>query len=211
MACLSGENFLPSLVTTFWLIAMRFAKRRPTQFAASGLAVLFGLNILEAVAVDFATFQLASIMNAASGILLFAAMGNASCTVHRDGRFADLEFEGLGRAWILAFTFWNLTFLLINYPIIVGHHLAVLGVPLLVGLCKPRLWLQARLSLLALDLMAFATFPLLLIPWFDTSGMGDLHWEIYAAATSLFASLLVHCLKFGTLDVHNRWVAPLFP
>ena len=190
------------LLTACWLVAIRFTRLYFQSWAAIGLTMLFALNILEAVAVDLAIGRPAPIMNAISGVLLVILLPKSSRAVRRNGIFGNLEYHGLDRTWIIAFTLWNLTFLYMNYPIIFGHHLAVLGVPLLVGLYQPQLWLQARLSLLALDLMALATVGPILIPLADTSMIKDLHWELFAAGATLIASLL--CLS---ARVWPRWHA----
>ncbi len=183
-------KLLTILLTACWLVAIRFTKLYFQPCVAIGLTVLFGLNILEAVAVDLAVCRLASIMNATAGVLLVTMLPKSSSAIRRSERLADLEYKGLNRNWIVAFTLWNLTFLYLNYPTIFGHHLAVLGVPLLVGLYKPQLWLQARISLLTLDLMALATFGPILIPWLDTTSYRDLRLDLFAAGVTLIASLL---------------------
>ena len=192
------------LVTTLLLVVVRFRQQCFEVYAVPGLKLLFGLNIVEAIAVDLANLQPGSIVNAASGFLLVAVLGKSSCRIQHSGRYSDLEFAGLSRIWILGFTLWNLAFLLANYPIILGHHLAVLGVPLVVGLYKPQLWLQARLCLLAVDLMAFASFSSFLLPLQDTSEVSELKMEMFAGATSLVVSLLVLILTLTQTELQVK-------
>ena len=161
------------LFSAFWLAALRFTAFGRQPWARAGLTVLFALNILEAVAVDFGAARPLTLMNAFAGLLLIATLPRFASAVCLDtNRFRDLHYHGLGRAWIVGFTIWNWTFLLLNYPVIAGHHLAVLGATLLVGLIDTRRWLQARCYILAADLIALATFRDTLVPRLDTS-----HWS----------------------------------
>lgn len=178
------------LITACWLTALRFTKLYHRPWARLGLTTLFGLNILEAVIVDLAAGQLASSLNAAAGLLLIAMLPRSPHAISRHGKFADLNYEGVSLTWIMTFTWWNLTFLFINYPIIFGHHIAVLGVPLIVSLFKRQNWLQMRINLLALDLLTLATFASLLIPPLDTTRWHDPNWALVAAGATLTLSFL---------------------
>jgi|TARA_B110000495_G_scaffold156912_1_gene140515 hypothetical protein len=178
------------LITACWLTALRFTRLYHRPWARLGLTALFGLNILEAVVVDLAAGQLASSLNAAAGLLLIVMLPRSPHAISRHGKFADLNYEGVSLTWIIAFTLWNLTFLYVNYPVIFGHHIAVLGVPMIVSLFKRQRWLEVRINLLALDLLMLATFASLLIPPLDTARWHDPKLDIVAGGATLTLSML---------------------
>ncbi len=178
------------LITACWLTALRFTKLYHRPWARLGLTALFGLNIFEAVVVDLAAGQLASSLNAAAGLFLIVTLPRSPHAISRHGKFADLNYDGVSYTWIIAFTLWNLTFLYINYPVIFGHHIAVLGVPVIISLFKRQRWLQVRINLLALDLLMLATFASFLIPPLDTARWYAPKLAIFAAGATLALSLL---------------------
>lgn len=157
------------VVTACALLAVRSVKNPSHRGLDSGLKLLFALNIFEAVVVDFLLGNAAGWMNGSTGLLLLVGLSRQAFLVDRQGRKIDVLYPGISRAWIVGFTFWNLTFLYNNYPIIVGHHICVLGVPLLIGWKYPGRWFQARIFLLAMDLIVLATFDSALVPRFDTT------------------------------------------
>lgn len=176
-----------------WLTALRFTGLGRRWWAPATVTGLFALNILEAVVVDLVAARPANLVNAAGGLLLVATLPRTPRAVRIDANrhFRDLHYSGLSRGWIGAFVLWNWTFLLLNYPLIAGHHLAVLGAAFVVGLIDSRRWLQARMYTLAADLLALATFGPVLLPRTDTSHWSTPHLALGAAlatlATVLFA------------------------
>ena len=161
------------VVTACVLLAVRSLNNPAHLGLDSGLKLLFALNILEAVVVDVLLENAAGWMNAITGLLLLVCLSRHAFVVNRQGSANDVLYPGISRIWMMGFTFWNLTFIYNNYPIIVGHHICVLGVPLLVGWKHPGRWFQARIYLLAMDLIVLATFESALVPRFDTTSWYD--------------------------------------
>ena len=158
--------------------------------------MLLALNILEAVAVDLAALRAPQGLNAVAGILLVVTLPREPRVTRMGeaGRFKDLHYQGLSRGWIIGFTLWNWTFLYLNYPMLAGHHIAVLGTALAVGLVDPARWLWARMFTLATDLLLLATFGEFLLPRMDTSDWSDPSLEIAVAGMTLIV---------GTAIVHD--------
>lgn len=194
------------LLTNGWLVTIRHTQVGSKPIAAKILKLFFGVNILEAVLVDFSNGQLAAVINTVSGLLLIVLLVQSPCQTNRHVIHKELEFRGLTRQWIFAFTLWNLTFLLINYPIILAHHVAVLGVPLLIAIYNPQRWLAARISLLACDLMVFATLSPVLLPIVGTPRIGHYHLELPAALVTLGAGLLT--LSFSVSRIASDQASP---
>ncbi len=175
------------ILTACWLWSLRFTALYDQQWARVVLIRLFQLNILEAVAVDISAWRWASILNAASGTFLLMALPRSIEGVSRCRPHADLDYKDISRGWMTAFSLWNIAFLYLHFPVIVGHHIAVLGSTLIVGLYEPRRWLQCRIITLSLDLVLLASFSSILVPALDTSEWHTADGEIVVATISLIA------------------------
>ncbi|MFT5302801.1 MAG: hypothetical protein ACI87E_002888 [Mariniblastus sp.] len=181
------------LTTACWLTSIRFMKSNHPKWAETGLLVLFGVNILEAVAVDASHGQMATNFNAISGvvgIVLVALLAGSPNIIGRTGKFSALNIFGISRLMIIAYTLWNLTFLYVNFPTIFGRHIAVLGVPLIIGMYKPEAWAQSRIYLLALDLIVVATFRPELVTTSNTASWSLEQWEVLPAGGTLIVCLM---------------------
>jgi hypothetical protein len=179
------------LFSACWLTALRFTTLGCRRWALAAAPVLLALNILEAVAVDVAAGRAANLLNAVAGLLLIAKLPRSAGGVQIDsaGGNRDLHCSGFTRGWIVTFSLWNWAFLFLNFPVIAGHHVAVLGAVLAIGLIDPRRWLQARMFVLAVDLVALATFTNVLVPRTDTTHWSDPHLELFVAGAALASAL----------------------
>lgn len=187
------------LIGACWTVSLRSTAKPISARCGRALNLIVGINILEAVSVDALRAEFASTINAISGILLIAKLPRDPKVNVPADRKTDLEFHGLNKIWIIQYTLWNLVFLYNNYPQIFGHHLAVAGVPLVVGLINPKLWLQARVYTLAVDLILLATFWQTLAPYLDTTSLQS------EMLKPIFASLpLILWLVIPLLNVRSR-------
>ncbi len=188
------------LVGACWLVALRFPKRLH-ESGASGLNLLVGINILEAVALESIRAEFSSLMNAVSGVMLVVNLPKSPVVRTRIGCGIDVEFKAINRVWIIQYTLWNMAFLYINYPQIFGHHLAVLGVPLAIGMRNPNLWLQARVCVLAIDLILLATFWQALKPYLDTTELQHENLKSLLASIPLALWILLFIRGDGVSDL----------
>jgi hypothetical protein len=175
------------LVSVCWFTALRFSALGDRPRARAVVALLLAVNVVEAAALDLLGRGPAHLLNGVAGLLLVATLPRAAGTVRIDaarGR-RDLHCNGIGRAWVVAFSVWNGTFVYLNYPQLAGHQAAVLASGLIVAALDPRRWLQARAYTLGADLIVQATFCTALIAWADTSSWSDPGVELGAAATAL--------------------------
>jgi hypothetical protein len=112
---------LPRLPARFWRVATIL------------LSAAICLNIVEAVVQDALRGHWA---NAAIGLTLAATVpGSAAWYIGRPGTRAGARFA-LRWPWILAYTAWNLGFVIMNYSARTGDHIAVLLAPILVAAVK---------------------------------------------------------------------------
>lgn len=188
------------LASVWWLAAVRFTSLGERPWARAVMPALLALNILEAVALDVAASRPANLATACAGLLLVATLPLGSGTVRIDaaGPRRDLHSPGLSRGWLVAFAVWNWTFLYLNFPVIAGHHIAVLGAFLAVGLFDPRRAIQTRMLTLAPDLIALASFRAVLVPPLDTS-----HWADPTAGLVLAGLALL--LALGCVRIRPGW------
>ena len=142
-----------------WGTALRFTSLGERPWARTTIHLLLAGNILEAIAVDVLESGLAHTMNAIVGLILIATLpyGSDSSRIDTAGRSRDL-LSGTSRTWIVGYTLWNWTFVYLNYPMLSGHHTAVLAAGLIVAAIDARQWTQARACTLGLNLLATATF-----------------------------------------------------
>lgn len=158
------------ILTAIGLVLFRGHDATRFRWMGSALKYLFALNILEASLVDFSSGAVPGVMNGLAGVLLVLTLPKKEPYVLTNGLYREVRFPGFRRTWLTSFTVWNLCFLYMNYTLIFGHHLIVLGVTLAIGWGETGRWLQARILLLTIDLVALATFSTSLIAFFDTAG-----------------------------------------
>lgn len=100
-------------------------------------------------------------------------------------------WHGVNRTWIVCYTLWNLAFVYLNLPFLIGSHIVVLLVPLLIGLKSPRRWLQAHLHMLCIVLLLQFTFDF----HFKGPLVNSAHWNDerigLAANLGMFAAISV--------------------
>jgi hypothetical protein len=125
------------------------------------LAILL-VNILEAVLFDLARGFL---LNALVGALILGSAwwGYGATAVRLEGPRRDLLWS-TSRLWIVAYTTWNITFVIGAFPTASLMHCAVLGSALAVGMYKPGHWYMARVVTLAVHAVVAMTHPLVLEP-----------------------------------------------
>jgi hypothetical protein len=181
-----------------WIGALCFTTLGTRPEALFGTALILAASIAEAVAQDLYDGSLVHCLNAAAGTLLIVTLPYrwGAVKVRADGRCRDLHFEGMTRVWIVGYSLWNLTFLYLNFPVVVGQQIATLGVALIVGLWDPKRWLQVRTYTLAVWLQTIFTFPSFLVHRMDTSSWSNAHVELVAAGLSTAYML---CLAFGVV------------
>jgi hypothetical protein len=164
-------------------------------------------KLLEAVVQDLLRGTVPHFLNAIAGSLLMLALpfSQRAVQVRRKDGYCDMHWEGMTRAWIGGYTLWNWVFIYLNFPIIAGQHLAVLGSAFIVGMIEPRCYLMVRGYTLAAALMLTFSFPAFLGDW-----MGTLHWSsVEGAQWSALVSLgFMVALSVISARAHLRnWVA----
>lgn len=139
------------VVYLLWIQATRMMKKLSrNKIMLTGIYLLLVINILEAIMRDF---QIGSYLNSCAGIFLCITIPLVKdIHIDKEAKHNDLIWN-MSRLWVLAYTLWNITFVYGNFPHGPGVHLAVLGVPLMVGLINPKIWLQARVITLATHMM----------------------------------------------------------
>jgi hypothetical protein len=149
------------LFCAFYGSVLRFTPLGQRRAARVFIPVLLGLNILEAAALGFIEGGFANVLNSVAGLALVATLPRTADAVRVAGRTRDLHL-GVSRLWVVGYTVWNWAFVYLNYPEFTGHHIAVLGAALVVGMIDPRRWTQARAYTLGGYFIAVLTFgPLL--------------------------------------------------
>ena len=174
------------------LVWFRGSQNWRDHWSGKTLLYLFGLNIFEAILVDLQSGNPAGLVNGFAGFVLILNLPKSGPRTIANRHVSDVLFPGFNRVWIVSFTVWNLTFLHNHYPVIFGHHLVVLGVPLAIGLLNTERWLQARIWLLAVDLMVLATFRSRIVPFLDTTHWYNSRVDIGAAGLSFALSVIAY-------------------
>lgn len=186
-----------------WVAALRFTSLGQHPWALRATVLLLPINILEAVVEDFGRDHEAHWLVAISGVLLIVGIPNPerSLVLGSDSR-REVSYEGVTRGWILEYTLWNWAFVFLNFPMLAAHHLAVLGVPLWIGMREPRRWLLTRTYTLATHLLLMFTFPRLLVPTMDTT-----YWTTPQRESMVSALCLISMSSF-VLRCVIRWQRP---
>ena len=161
-----------------WITGLRYTSLGRSPWSLLGVFVLLVINVLEAVVQDVLSGTLAHYLVAFSGVLLLLSLPNQlhAIRIAKSG-YRDLVYRDMTRPWIVAYTVWNAAFVYLNFPIVAGHHLGVLGAAFVVAMHDPRRWLMARTYTLAFDMLLLATFREPLTGALDTT-----HWLTPAGA-----------------------------
>ncbi len=141
-----------------WAGWLRFTTMGDKPWLRRSIAWLLAANIAEATILDLLVSGITHQFNALAGILLVATIPFSfqSTRIDRADRHQTLRFD-VPLAWICGYTFWNWSFVYLNYPAYVGHHTAILSAALMVGILDPQRWLQARAATLGMNLIWMAT------------------------------------------------------
>jgi hypothetical protein len=141
-----------------WAGLLRFTTMGDKPWLRRSIPWLLAANIFEALILDIQGHGVAHVLNALAGMLLIATvpLSIGDTRVDRGSRHQTLRFNA-PLAWICGYTFWNWTFVYLNYPALTGHHTAVLSAALIVAIIDPQRWLQARAATLGTNLILFAT------------------------------------------------------
>ena len=125
--------------------------------------VVFGLafNILEAVTQDFSQPHLVNKLSGIAGILNILTIYLWSTISIDKEKPHNFLWPGMTIAWIIAYDFWNICFVYLNFPNSVHFTaLAVIPVPTIAALCFARhkyTWIQARPYTLVFYMMYVVT------------------------------------------------------
>lgn len=178
-----------------WAGWLRFTAMGDKPWLRLSIPLLLVANILEALILDVQGQGVAHTLNALAGMLLVATMplSIGDTQIDRGSRHQTLRFNA-PLIWICGYTFWNWTFVYLNYPALTGHHTAVLSAALIVGIIDPRAWLQARAATLGMNLILFATSYSGTLAVSDTTNWFDESIAIAAASIAL-AWMAVHALS----------------
>ncbi len=131
--------------------------------------ILF-INVGEAMMVDLLHPGVGHLVNAMAAVMLLLTIPfcEAGVRVDNSSGCRDLHYD-LPRSWIVGYTLWNWSFVILNYPAYAGHHLAILSAALIVGCLNPKMWLQVRSATLGLTLLCHASNPNVLVSLHDAS------------------------------------------
>jgi hypothetical protein len=190
------------LLAASWMLIAKHTKLGHKTWWRQGVAWLLIINIIEAIIQDASGRQSSHWLVVISGILLVVTLPSfrRSIQIDLDSRHHDMTYHAMNRKWIIEYTVWNAAFVFLNFPQIVGHHLAVLSAAAIVGLRRPELWLQARVFTLAVSLLALSTFPETVVAWANTEHWSNTYTERVVSATCLII-LLGYTLRFLQLQI----------
>jgi hypothetical protein len=179
-------------IAASWLTALRFTALGSSRWATGLLFLMLPVNMLEAITLDAFGGHLAHYLLVLTGFLLIFTVPHPMRGIRIDtaDHYCELRYVGMTRTWIAGYTLWNLTFVYLNYPVITGHHVAVLASAFVVGMADPSRWLQSRTFTLAADTLVLATIPGVVIPIADTSNWASRHREDIVAGACLAAAVV---------------------
>jgi len=156
---------------------------------ATLVVVVFWINIAEAV---LSAARLGHHGNALVGAgLLVTLPGSENIFTQTDN---TLMFYTISHPWILAYTLWNISFVIVRSPWLARVHAGVLLAPILIEGVWPGLWAQARAYTLGTQQMLSTGSPAIarrmdihgwepqlrrLVPWFHVLAWGALAWNYY--------------------------------
>lgn len=153
-----------------WAGCLRFTDAGRIGSMRLAVPWILTINMGEAMLVDLLQASLEHAANAlaAMSLMLSIPFRKSAVRVNELQRWRDLEFD-LPRHWIVGYTLWNWSFVMLNYPAYAGHHLAILLSALIVAGFNPKLWMQARAATLGLNLLCYASNPAALLSMNDAS------------------------------------------
>lgn len=169
---------------------VRFTQLNKWRAARLFITVLLALNILEAAALSLYEGGVANLLNTVAALALVLALPWNSNAATVDGGERREPHYHVSRLWLVGYTVWNAALVYLNYPELTGHTVAVLGVPLVVGLFDPRRWLFARAVTLGLYLFALASFRPWMMAQLDTTDWRDPTVGLLAALVSVAVAVL---------------------
>ncbi|MDP2316982.1 MAG: DUF5692 family protein [Pseudomonadota bacterium] len=191
---------LSVVLTCAWNAAC-LVRSPPPRVVAASLVLCVGVNILECVALDLTALEgeVAHWANAAAGVLLMLALPVLpGARVVREGPERRLVAP-LSRAWIAAYTVWNLCFVYLNWDSYAfGQHLAFHGAALLLtwrGGAED--WYMARTRTLGIAFVLYLSFFGYFNDEFDTSTWSHAGAGASFAAVSLALALLATVRAWG--------------
>ena len=173
------------------MVWFRGSQNRRYHWSGKILLYLFALNISEAILVDLQAGTPAGLINGFAGFVLILNLPKVGPQRIVDRHVSDELFPGFNRIWIVSFTVWNLTFLHNHYPVIFGHHLVVLGVPLAIGLRYTGVGYKRGSWLLAVDPWYSLRF-VQNCPFLDTTHWYNSRVDMWAAGLSLALSVIAY-------------------
>lgn len=182
------------LFCVVWGTVLRFTSMESLRWARSTIPLLLAANIVEAAINDCLAGDPAHLLNAAAGLTLIATIPFGATRTWVSGANCDL-LTVTSRTWIVGYTIWNGTFVYLNYPELAGHHVAVLGATLVVGMFAPHRWTQARAHTLGLHLMLSASAYRDVCDWLPTSDWKNEVAGLTVATVSCWFAILVAALE----------------
>ncbi|MBF0443156.1 MAG: hypothetical protein HQK54_14705 [Oligoflexales bacterium] len=147
---------------------MRYTKLGNSSYLRWTMVFALSCNIMEAVIQDFSGSGIYHHLNGTAGLLLIPGYLRISdIRIEKTG--GDLKWDSTNLPWIIGYTIWNWTFVVLNYPDYASHHIAVLGSALIIGIFNHKVWLQARTYTLGTFMILYFTGPekILFLPFFD--------------------------------------------
>lgn len=169
---------------------LRFTRLRECASARTFVTVLLSLNILEAAVLSVYAGGTANLLNTLAALGLIVSLPWNSTAV-RIGEGARREpYYHISRLWVVGYTVWNGAFVYLNYPEMTGYKIAVLGVPLVVGLIDPRRWLYARAATLGAYAYLLATFRQQMGTQLDTTSWSNPTVGLVAALASVVVAVI---------------------
>jgi len=166
--------------------------------------VVLLINILEAVVKDLATGQMLNMLNGSVGLLLMLILPSRKKIEVGTGAFKRLEFD-TSMNWVLGYTFWNITFVYLNFGEGVFRHIIILAIPLAIAAWNRKLWLQARLHTLSVFVFSYMVFP----DWWSNINSPFITSEVMASmlvvlSTGWCAQLLLYRLVEWKPGIQDR-------
>ncbi len=150
------------IIGAMFITVTRF-NLKPNHIKYGVFLVVFGLafNIFEAVTQDFSQPFLPNKLNALAGFLNVLTIYLWSTIKIADKKPHTFQWPGMVVFWILAYDFWNICFVYLNFPNTVQYTaLAVIPVPTIIAICLASgkfAWLQARAYSLVFYMMYVVT------------------------------------------------------
>ncbi|MBT4604483.1 hypothetical protein HOC01_02495 [archaeon] len=181
------------------IMFIRFTQSYRKTLLSQLFVAVVAINILEACFAAFMSLKLAFILNSIAGIFLIITLWQRAKGEVSDSKTHDLLFLGIDWYWIIAYTIWNLGFVLLLYPGAIFKHIAILLVPVAFEFYQKGSWLQARTYSLGIYLILIFSFGSFL----SLPNLGYLAFTKFAFGLSLLGFLaagayLVYSLKYSS-------------